>query len=149
MSRLALKVVDCVEVFQSEEIAQLSIKKRRRLLAYWSKPTVTVTASQPTCFKVQKKCFSFVCLGCQLDEPRRSYRECRVRSNSGEIHSAWIQRAERTVMVSIQGARVDNGVAAILFKLTTLQSTSPPPRELPDQEVAPETSLPTNQNSKR
>lgn len=52
-------------------------------------------------------------------------------------------------MVGVQSALVDSGLAAILFKLTTPQSGSPPPRAQTDQEVAPDTSPPTNQNAGR
>lgn len=53
-------------------------------------------------------------------------------------------------MVGVQSALVDSGLAAILFKLTTPQSGSPPPpREQADQEVVPDTSPPTNQNARR
>ena len=61
----------------------------------------------------------------------------------------WIRTAERTVMAGVQGALVDSGLAAILFKLTTPQSPSPPPGERTDQEVAPDTSPATNQNAAR
>lgn len=57
----------------------------------------------------------------------------------------WIQTAERTV-TGVQGALVDSALAAILFELTP-HFRSPPPGEQTDQEVAPDTSLPTNQRT--
>lgn len=50
-------------------------------------------------------------------------------------------------MIGVQWALVDSGLAAILFKLTTPHFHSPPPGEQTDQEVAPDTSLPTNQTT--
>lgn len=47
-------------------------------------------------------------------------------------------------MIGVQWALVDSGLAAILFKLTSSHFHSPPPGEQTDQEVAPDTSLPTN-----
>lgn len=89
--------------------------------------------------------FFFPCLGRQWDDkPRAVYRKCKVKNDSGDIHSMWIQTAERTVMIGVQWALVDSGLAAILFKLTTPHLHSPPPGERTDQEVAPDTSLPTN-----
>lgn len=50
-------------------------------------------------------------------------------------------------MIGVQWALVDSGLAAILFELTTPHFHSPPPGEQTDQEVAPDTSLPTNQTT--
>lgn len=73
----------------------------------------------------------FSSLGRQLDDkPGAGYRECEVRNDSEEIHSVLIQTAERTVMVGVQWALVDSGLAAILFKLTTRRSPFPPPSEI-------------------
>lgn len=79
---LALVGVDCCEVLQTRDKSQVSLKKKKKEKKIADEflriRASRRSASQPTCFKVQKKCFLFL-----------------FRSSAGRLAKGWLPRMRR------------------------------------------------------